>query len=100
MLKMRRSNKCGSVRNDIINLHFGSSAGPSVSIPAFCKIPATFIGSIRPNNQPGKTKEPKNEIELPANCIILPWPIYSEPGAKRGNQHPETGKKHPEESKS
>ena len=75
----------GSVRNDIINLHFGSSAGPSVSIPAFCKIPATVIGSIRPNNQPGKRKEPKNEIKLPANRIILPWPIYTEPGAKRGN---------------
>ena len=34
LIKMRQSNKCGSVRNDeIFNLHLGSGAGPWVSIP-------------------------------------------------------------------
>ena len=52
--------------------------------PASCKIPATFIDSICPNNQPGKNKESRNEIQLPTNCIGLPWPTYAEPKAKRG----------------
>ena len=52
--------------------------------PASCKTPATFIDSIRPNNQPGKNKESRNEIQLSANRIVLPWPTYTEPRAKRG----------------
>ena len=51
---------------------------------ASCKTPATFIDSIRPNNQPGKNKKSRNEIELSVNCIVLPWPTYTEPRAKRG----------------
>ena len=29
-------------------------------------------------SQPGKSKESKNEIQLPTNCIVLPWPINTE----------------------
>ena len=53
--------------------------------PASCKTPATFIDSIHPNNQLGKkNKESRNEIQLPTNRIVLPWPTYTEPRAKRG----------------
>ena len=40
--------------------------------PASCKAPATFIDSIRPNNQPEESKESRNEIQLSANRIVLP----------------------------
>ena len=52
--------------------------------PASCKTPATFIDSIHPNNQSRKSKESRNEIKLPINRIIWPWPTYTEPRAKRG----------------
>ena len=53
--------------------------------PASCKTPATFTYSICPNNQQGKkNKESRNEIQLPTNRIVLPWPTYTEPRAKRG----------------
>ena len=52
--------------------------------PASCKRPATFIDSICPKNQPEKSKEPRNDIQLPTNCIALPWCTYTEPRAKRG----------------
>ena len=52
--------------------------------PASCMTPAAFIDSIRPNNYPEKSKEPRNEIQLPTNRIILPWSTYTEPRAKRG----------------
>ena len=48
-----------------------------------CKTPATFIDSIRPNNQPEKRKEPRNEILLPTNRIVLAWSLLTEPRAKR-----------------
>ena len=41
--------------------------------PASGKTPATFIDSIRPNNKPEKGKEPRNEIQLPTNGIVLSW---------------------------
>ena len=68
---MTHSNKykCGSVRNDeIIKLHLGSSAGPIVR---FSCLLATFIDSIRPKNQAGKNKEPRNDIQYSTNCIAL-----------------------------
>ena len=52
--------------------------------PAFCKTLATFIDSNSPSNQPGKRKESRNEIQLQTNHIVLPWPAYTEPRAKRG----------------
>ena len=51
---------------------------------ASCKTPVTFIDSIRPNNEPEKSKEPTNEIQLPTNRIVLPGSMYTEPRAKRG----------------
>ena len=84
-VQMRQTNKCGSVWNDeIINLHSESGAGPWVSSPASCKTPVKFIDSIRPNNQPGKNKESRNETQLPTNCIVLPWPTYTKLRAKTG----------------
>ena len=52
--------------------------------PASYKVSVTFIDSIRPNNQPGKNHKSRNEIQLPTNCIVLPWPMYTEPRAERG----------------
>ena len=55
LVKMKQSNKCGSVRNDeIINLHLGSGTGPSS-----CKTPATLIPSAQRTNQE-KNKEFRN----------------------------------------
>ena len=77
---MRQSNKCGSGKNgEIINLHLRSVAGPSVSI-----LQDTSHIYWFQNNQPGKNKECRNETQFPTNRIILPWPKYSEPRAKRG----------------
>ena len=52
--------------------------------PASCKTPATFIDSIRPDKQPEKNKNHRDEIQLLTNCIILPWSKYTERRAKRG----------------
>ena len=54
------------------------------AFPASCKTAATFIDSIHQNNQPGKSKESRNEIRLPTNCVALPWSIYAKPKARRG----------------
>ena len=48
------------------------------------KTPATFIDSIRTNNEPEKSKEPRNEIQLSTNHIVLLWSTYIEPRAKTG----------------
>ena len=42
--------------------------------PASCKTPATFIDSRCQNDKPEKGEEPRNENQLPTNCIILPRP--------------------------
>ena len=97
LVQIRQSNKCGSVRNDEISnqLALGIWCGPLSQHPLpparhqpHLLIPsaltATFIDSIRPNNQPGKNKKSRNEIQLSTNRIILPWPTYTEPRAKRG----------------
>ena len=52
--------------------------------PASYKTPAIFIDSIHPNKYPQTSKEARNEIQLPTNCIVLPWSIYTKPRAKRG----------------
>ena len=51
---------------------------------ASCKTPATFIDSILPNIEPEKSRESRNEIQLPTNRTALPWSSYTEPRAKRG----------------
>ena len=45
--------------------------------------PHLLIPSAQTINQK-KRKEPRNEIHLPTNHILLPWPTNTEPGAKRG----------------
>ena len=83
---MRQSNKRGSVRNDeIINLHLGSGTGPLSLHPVPCARhqPQLLIPSAHTINQE-KNKESRNEIQLPKNCVVLPWPMYREPRAKRG----------------
>ena len=52
--------------------------------PASCKTPATFIDSTYPNNYHKKATNTKIEIQLPTNHIVIPWPTYTEPRAKRG----------------
>ena len=84
LVQMRQSKKCRIVTNGkIISLHLQFGVGLSVSIPAPCKTAATFIDSIHPNNQPGKNKESRNEIQLPTNLTVLSWPTYTKSKAKR-----------------
>ena len=45
--------------------------------------PHLYIPSAQTINQE-KNKESRNEIQLPTNGIILPWPTYTGPRAKRG----------------
>ena len=52
---------------------------------ASSQTPATFIDLIWVNNQQEKSKESRNEIQLPTNHIVLPWPTYKEPMAKKGS---------------
>ena len=53
--------------------------------PASCKIPATFIDSIRPNNQPIKNKESRNEIQLPRSVYTGLKEVDLEPSPKTGS---------------
>ena len=46
--------------------------------------PATCIDSIRPNKKPEKSKEPRNQIQLPSNRMMLPWSTYRELSTKKG----------------
>ena len=48
LVQMRESNKCKN--DEIFNLHLGSGAVLELASPASCKMPATFVDSIRPNN--------------------------------------------------
>ena len=84
LVQMRQSNKCGNVGNDEIICTWDLVWTLESTFPASCKITATFIDSIHPNNQPSKNKESRNEIQLPANSIVLPWPKYTDPRVKRG----------------
>ena len=84
-VQMRQSNTCGSVRNDeIFNLHLGSGACPWVSIPCLLQDTSHIYWFHPPKQLTRKKQEPKNEIQLPANCIALPWSTYTEPRSKRG----------------
>ena len=52
--------------------------------PASCLAPAKFIDSIQQHTSQEKSKEPRYEILLPKDCILLPWSTYTEPRAKTG----------------
>ena len=86
LVQTRQSNKCGSARNDeILNLHLGSCAGPWISIP-FLLQDISHIYRFHRSKQltKKKSKEPRNQIQLPTNRIVLPWSTYTEPRAERG----------------
>ena len=57
--------------------------------PASCKTPVTFIDSTCSNNEPEKSKESRNEIQLPTNRVVLPWSTHTEPKVKRGRLGPQ-----------
>ena len=84
LVRMRQSNKCGSVTNvEIIILHFWCSHLSQHPLPPARQQPHLLIPSAQ-NSQPRKNEELKNEIQLPTNRIVLLWPTYTEPRAKRG----------------
>ena len=83
LVQMRQSNKCGNVKNDEI-LTLGIWCGPLSQhpLPPARPQPHLLIPSAQTIGQ--KSKEPRNANELPANHIILPWPMYAESRAKQG----------------
>ena len=87
LVQMRECNKCGSIRNDeIFNLHLGSGVGPWVSIPLppARHQPHLLIPSAQTINQ----NKPKNpEIRFNSH-IVPPWPMDTEPRARRGRLDP------------
>ena len=84
LVEMRQSNKYGSLGNgEIINLHLVCGASPWISIPCLL-VETSHIYWFHPPKQLGKNKEFRNEIQLPTNRIVLPWPIYTQARAKRG----------------
>ena len=58
--------------------------------PTSCMAPAKFIDSIHHQTSHEKSEEPRNQILLPKNCILLSWSPYAETKAKRGRlgNHP------------
>ena len=48
------------------------------AFPASCKTPAAFIDFFRPKNEPEISKEPRKQIQLPTNRIVLPCCTYTE----------------------
>ena len=82
MVQIRQSNKCRRVRfGEVFHLHLGSGVGPWVSIPCLPQ-DTSHIYWFHPLKQSGKSQEPKYEIELLANHIVLLWPMYTEPRIK------------------
>ena len=76
---MTQSDKYGSGRNDeITKFHLLPGAGVWASIPCLLRDPSKF--SISMCLGPGKSIESRNEIQT---HIVLPWPRYTEPGAKK-----------------
>ena len=75
LVQMRQSNECGSVSNDeIFNLHLYLVQTLESASPASCKTQAIIIDSIPQTINHEKSNESRNEIQLPANCIILSCP--------------------------
>ena len=72
LVQIRQSNKCCRAPNDETYTWDLVQAFESGS-PASCNTPAIFIDSIRPNNQPEKSKDSRNEIRLPTNHVVLTW---------------------------
>ena len=76
LVKIRQSNKCGSVRNDkIFNLHLGSGTGPRVSILCLLKDISHIYRFHRPKQLTRKkTKSPElifNSQQILSYCLRL-----------------------------
>ena len=85
LVQMRQSSKCESVRKDeIFNLHLGSGAGPWGRIPCLVQESSPIYWFHPPKQVAWKKKEPRNEIQLPIDRIVLHWSTYTEPRVKRG----------------
>ena len=85
LVQMVKFDKCRSVTNDdIFNLHLGSGGGPwsQHPLPSARHQPHLLIPSAKIIYQK-KNKESENEIQLPTNHVVLPWPTYTEPRAKK-----------------
>ena len=83
LVQIRQSNKCGSVRNDeIINLNLRCDVSQHPLLLARHQ-PHLLIPCAETINQE-KKKESRDEIKIPKNCFVLPWPTYTEPRTKRG----------------
>ena len=46
---------------------------PESASPASCKTPAICIDFICQNNQPGKSKKSRNEVQFPTYCTVLSY---------------------------
>ena len=69
LVQMRQCNKSGSVRNDEYSTYTWDLVRALESAsPASCKRPATYIDSIRANNQPGKSKESRKRSNSQKLC--------------------------------
>ena len=62
--QLRLGNWCGSLTHH--------------HLPPVRHQPHLLIPSAQ-NNPPGKNKEPRDEIELPTNRLVLPWAMHTEP---------------------
>ena len=86
LAQMRQSDKCGSVRNDkIFNLHLGSGAGPWDIITCILQDTSHINWHHLPKQSNKKKQKILKKYRTPKNCIILPWPTYTEPRADRGS---------------
>ena len=83
LVQMRQSNKCGSVGNDKTYTWDLVRLLSQHPLPPARHQPRLLIPSMETINQE-KNKESRNEIQLLTNCIVLPWPTYTKPRAKRG----------------
>ena len=74
LVQGRQSDKCGSVRNDdIFNLHLGSGADPSISIPCLLQ-DTSHIYSFHPPKQLTRKKNPDmrfNSQQIVSYCLGL-----------------------------
>ena len=73
LVQMRQSNKRGSVRNEIFNLHLGSGAGPWISIPCLLQDTSHIFPSTQTINQkkPNNPEMRFNSQQMVSYCLGL-----------------------------
>ena len=85
LVQMTQTNERGSVRNDgIFDIHLGIGVGPSISIPCLLQGTSQIYWFHLPKQLTRKKERIQNEIQLPTNCILLPWYMSTEPRTKKG----------------